>query len=146
MNGYVPGQWGNLTATRHDDGRVTVEDDGSEYIGFSTYLLATPGSGVRVDDGHLIVDAEGDWRYQVVAFESEGRVVIGKRIAPRNLHACELPRGTDARAWTCPTCGRGWERASDLTNTVGSPIWRPTSDPACPANPDSPDASATAGE
>jgi len=77
--GYVPGQWGDLTATRHDDGRITLKGD-SEYVGFSTEVFAIPGSGIRLQDGRIVVDAEGDWHFEIVGFESQGRVVVGKRI------------------------------------------------------------------
>jgi hypothetical protein len=79
MAEYAPGQWGDLTATRHDDGRITLEGD-SEYVGFSTYMLADHDSRILVSDGHIVVDAEGDWRFEIVAFESQGRVVVGRRI------------------------------------------------------------------
>lgn len=77
--------YGNVTLTRHDDGRITVER-ADPVIGVSVDLLtdADP-QGLRVtSEGHLSMGSDGMTMYRPVRFDpAHGtRVLICERVNP----------------------------------------------------------------
>lgn len=69
---------GEAQLTRHSDGRVTV-DHADPVIRVSQALLDNAAPGVVAEDGTLVLDTAGEYRYRYVRHESDD-VLIYSRI------------------------------------------------------------------
>ncbi|TKG58888.1 hypothetical protein [Prauserella endophytica] len=75
--------YGDALCHIEDDGTVVV-DRADTYIGIATDLLAHGAAALHFDDGHLVLDTAGHYRYRPILFDAEGRIVVCERIQPRD--------------------------------------------------------------
>lgn len=76
--------YGDIVMTRHEDGTITVES-ADDVIDVSTQLLAgcPPLDSRHFDEeGNLVVDTAGEYRYRPVRFADNGLVVVCARVRP----------------------------------------------------------------
>lgn len=69
--------YGDVVCTRYRDGTVVI-DHADPAIGVSSALLET--GDLTVEDGLLVLDTAGAYRYRPVRFADHGRVVVCERV------------------------------------------------------------------